>query len=74
MKKIILIAAFIVSTFAFASCTPEQIDGFNQGMYCQDNGFRFIGYYDTSECSAACDELGYDYFCTGENTVWCGCK
>lgn len=76
MKKILfIITSFIISIVFFASCTQEQIDGFNEGMECQDKGFEFIGYYDSaSECSNACAEYGYTYYCTGHNTTWCGCK
>ena len=75
MKKIIIIIAFFISSiFIFASCTEEQLDGFNEGMNCVNNGYEFIGYYDTSECRNACADYGYTYYCTGHNTTWCGCK
>ena len=75
VAQILIIGMFIILA---AGSTDEQIvsasRGFNQGNYCLSQGYTFIGYYDNSKCSTECANKGYNYYCTGEDTVWCGCK
>lgn len=76
LAQFAIIALFIV--LAAGSAGEKEIvstaRGFNQGNYCISEGYTFIGYYNNSDCSKACSDKGYKYYCTGENTVWCGCK
>lgn len=81
-KKIMLcLAQFaILALFAIlaAGSTDEELTSFskgvNEGNQCISLGYTFIGYYSGSECSTAYGNKGYEYSCTGQNTIWCGCK
>ena len=70
-----IIALFIILA---AGSTDEQMvstsKGINQGNYCLSQGYTFVGYFNNADCKTACSNKGYNYYCTGENTVWCGCK
>ena len=81
-KKILLcVAQFaIIALFVVlaAGSSDEQMTSFskgvNEGNNCIASGYTFIGYYNDSDCSKACGNKGYKYYCTGAHTVWCGCK
>lgn len=75
LAQFAIIALFVVLA---AGSTDEEMTSFSKGLdqgnRCISAGYTFIGYFNNSDCSTACANKGYKYYCTGENTVWCGCK
>ena len=73
--QLVVVAGFVIMAAGSSSSDYESIArGTGQGLYCQSEGYSYIGNYSASDCKAACARKGYSSYCTGENTVWCGCK
>ncbi len=76
LLQLVVIGAFIAMASASSSSDYANFSkGVGQGLTCQELGYSFIGYYySVSDCSDACATKGYEFYCGGDNTTWCGCK
>lgn len=75
VAQVLILGLFVI--LASGSTDEEMVSvsrGIMQGNDCISRGFSYIGMFEKSDCSAACAKGGYNYYCTGENTLWCGCK
>jgi len=78
-----LAVLFVFCLFAIGSASSNQVRGSEtydfiraaaQGAACGGANYKFIGYYNQSDCPTACRNAGYSYYCTGENTTACYCQ
>ena len=76
LLQLVVVGVFIIMASASSGEDATNFTyGVSQGLDCQNKGYSFIGYYSSiSACSDACEAKGYDYYCGGNNTTWCGCK